>query len=95
MKREQRRMPSHSLPLYFRNQVEILHGWNTKSLEIPWETAEETQLCLGNADTLSQSALAAQVVQQAQKEAPTNGHGQPVGSISPRWQLALRRRVGP
>jgi hypothetical protein len=95
---------NNSLPLYFHDRVEILQGWNTQSLEIPWETTEETQLHLDNADTLSQSALATQVVrqvvQQVGKKRPPmdmvdlSGASAPDGSVHSGdvWDLDGRRK---
>jgi hypothetical protein len=61
---------NETLPSYFHDRVEIVHGWNDKSLEIPWETEEETRLRLEESDTLSNSALAEQAIEHAGKKRP-------------------------
>jgi hypothetical protein len=51
--------------------MEILQGWNAQSIELPWETEEETNLRIDEEDVLSNSALTKQAIKFAgKKQAP-------------------------
>jgi hypothetical protein len=54
-----------TLPNYLTERVSIFVGWNDASPAVPWETEEETQLRVEEADQFSQSAIASKALSHA------------------------------
>jgi hypothetical protein len=50
------------LPPYFHDRVEIVQGWNSIAVALPWESEEETRVRIDESDTMSNIVLAAEAV---------------------------------